>query len=85
MFIGGLPTQDDIHRAQRPCQVAVGTPGRLRALIESRALATDTIRQFVLDEADRLMESSFSKDIKFSHFCSLFLASHSRLIFAFLA
>ena len=75
LFIGGLPTEEDMLHVN--CHVAVGTPGRLRALIESRSLVTDTMRMLVLDEADRLLELGFSKDMKLLlHFHSSYGIGH---------
>jgi len=34
----------------------VGTPGRLRALLEKERLSLDALRVLVLDEADRMLE-----------------------------
>ena len=62
-FIGGMPTSDDqaiLGKASRPgapfstkgCHVAVGTPGRVKALIGSRDLEVRALRMVILDEAD---------------------------------
>lgn len=52
----------DKEKAHR-CQIAVGTPGRMRYLI-NKMLEPNHVRLFVLDEADKLMEPIFVKDIK---------------------
>ncbi|KAK9828374.1 hypothetical protein WJX81_000707 [Elliptochloris bilobata] len=63
-FIGGLPTEEDVRRLRRPCHVAVGTPGRLCALVENRALPVRDVRLLVLDEADNLWAAdAFRKDV----------------------
>lgn len=46
------------------CHVAVGAPGRIKHLIDKGFLKVENVRLFVLDEADKLMETSFQKDIK---------------------
>ncbi|XP_014665154.1 PREDICTED: uncharacterized protein LOC106807357 [Priapulus caudatus] len=61
-FIGGTTLQQDVLKAKR-CHVAVGTPGRIMQLIEQQILKTDSIRMFVLDEADKLLEESFQEQI----------------------
>ena len=38
--------------------------GRVKQLIEEQILNTDSIRLFVLDEADKLMEDGFQESIK---------------------
>lgn len=63
-FIGGMSLTDDMVKAKR-CQIAVGTPGRLRDLIKSKHIKSDSVRLFVLDEADKLMEPSFKADLTF--------------------
>lgn len=49
--------------ACRACQVAVGTPGRLRALLGARAMPTQHLGMLVMDEADALMGPSFHEDV----------------------
>lgn len=45
------------------CQVVVGTPGRIKQLIELNILKTQQIELFVLDEADKLMDEQFKNQI----------------------
>uniref|UniRef100_A0A665T577 RNA helicase n=1 Tax=Echeneis naucrates TaxID=173247 RepID=A0A665T577_ECHNA len=63
VFIGGRPvSQDKLHLKR--CHVAVGSPGRIKQLIELGMLSTASIRLFVLDEADKLLEEgSFQEQI----------------------
>ncbi|XP_041052212.1 probable ATP-dependent RNA helicase DDX20 [Carcharodon carcharias] len=63
VFIGGTPLNLDKMRL-RKCHVAVGSPGRIKQLIEIGFLPTASIRLFVLDEADKLLEEgSFQEQI----------------------
>ena len=62
VFIGGLPLEVDQEKC-KACHVAVGTPGRVRQLMEKGLLKPKTMRLLVLDEADKLMEDSFAADI----------------------
>lgn len=39
-------------------------PGRVKQLIENDMLKTESIRLFILDEADKLLEESFQEQIK---------------------
>ena len=55
---------DVVAAGCRPCQVAVGTPGRLRALLGARAMPTQQVRMLALDEADQLMSSTFRADVE---------------------
>ncbi|KAF7695442.1 probable ATP-dependent RNA helicase DDX20 [Silurus meridionalis] len=63
VFIGGRPvSQDKLHL--KKCHIAIGSPGRIKQLIEIGLLLTASIRLFVLDEADKLLEEgSFQEQI----------------------
>ncbi|XP_011140517.1 uncharacterized protein LOC105183831 isoform X2 [Harpegnathos saltator] len=63
-FVGGLSVEDDKKRLNE-CHVAVGAPGRIKHLIDKKLLKVSTVRLFVLDEADKLMETNFQKDINY--------------------
>ncbi|XP_054716113.1 probable ATP-dependent RNA helicase DDX20 [Uloborus diversus] len=63
-FIGGMPLQEDRAKGHS-CQIAVGTPGRVKQLISDGILPTNSIRLFVLDEADVLLrDKSFESTIR---------------------
>ena len=47
----------------KSCHVAVGTPGRVRQLVDGGFLKTRALRLLVLDEADKLMEDAFIDDV----------------------
>eukprot|EP00730_Choanoeca_flexa_P004304 TRINITY_DN11657_c0_g1_i4.p1 TRINITY_DN11657_c0_g1~~TRINITY_DN11657_c0_g1_i4.p1 ORF type:complete len:405 (+),score=143.89 TRINITY_DN11657_c0_g1_i4:94-1308(+) len=61
--IGGRSVQEDIRRLEQGVHVIVGTPGRVFDLINRRALNPDTIKQFVLDEADEMLSLGFKDQI----------------------
>ncbi|KAG5837718.1 hypothetical protein ANANG_G00215530 [Anguilla anguilla] len=61
VFIGGTPVSQDKMRLKK-CHVAVGSPGRIKQLIELGFLSTAGIRLFVLDEADKLLEEGSFQD-----------------------
>ncbi|XP_036138951.1 uncharacterized protein LOC105839884 [Monomorium pharaonis] len=63
-FVGGIPIDEDKKKLSK-CHVAVGAPGRIKHLIEKGFLQILKIRLFVLDEADKLMEINFQKDINY--------------------
>jgi hypothetical protein len=54
-------------RPARTCHIAVGTPGRVCALLASGALVTRALRLLVLDEADQLMGEGFYPDVTWAH------------------
>ncbi|KAL2295363.1 hypothetical protein Nmel_017775 [Mimus melanotis] len=63
VFIGGTPLGQDRSRLKK-CHIAVGSPGRIKQLIELDYLSTASVRLFVLDEADKLLEEgSFQEQI----------------------
>ncbi|CAD5218853.1 unnamed protein product [Bursaphelenchus okinawaensis] len=65
LFVGGTDAGDDIRALRKGVQVAVGTCGRLADLIKKNVLKTDHVELMVLDEADKLMEADFIKEINF--------------------
>ncbi|XP_019402377.1 PREDICTED: probable ATP-dependent RNA helicase DDX20 [Crocodylus porosus] len=63
VFIGGTPLNQDKIRLKK-CHIAVGSPGRIKQLIELDYLNTASIRLFILDEADKLLEEgSFQEQV----------------------
>lgn len=61
--IGGTRIRSDIQILQGGAQVIVGTPGRVLDMIDRRALKPDTIKVFVLDEADEMLSKGFKDQI----------------------
>lgn len=45
-------------------QVVVGTPGRIKDMIEKKALKTDFLKIIVLDEADEMLGRGFVDEIR---------------------
>ncbi|KAM9241539.1 putative ATP-dependent RNA helicase DDX20 [Dugong dugon] len=63
VFIGGIPLSQDKTRLKK-CHIAVGSPGRIKQLIELDYLNPASVRLFILDEADKLLEEgSFQEQI----------------------
>jgi translation initiation factor 4A len=56
--IGGTSVRDDMKALQEGPQVVVGTPGRVQDMIQRRFLKTDSMKMFVLDEADEMLSVS---------------------------
>ncbi|KAF8321091.1 P-loop containing nucleoside triphosphate hydrolase protein [Clavulina sp. PMI_390] len=61
--IGGTNVRDDMAKLQEGVHVVVGTPGRVYDMINRRALKTDTIKMFCLDEADEMLSRGFTEQI----------------------
>lgn len=63
--VGGMNIERQIRDLKRQPHVIIGTPGRLKDLINRRALRLNQINTFVLDEADRMLDMGFIVDIRF--------------------
>jgi translation initiation factor 4A len=61
--IGGTSVRDDMKALQEGPQVVVGTPGRVQDMIQRRILRTDSMKMFVLDEADEMLSRGFTEQI----------------------
>ncbi|NPB08638.1 MAG: DEAD/DEAH box helicase [Aquificae bacterium] len=65
-FYGGTKVFRDLEVLRRGTpDVVVGTPGRIRDLIERKALDLGGVRYFVLDEVDLMLSMNFKEDIDF--------------------
>jgi translation initiation factor 4A len=58
-FVGGKATRDDILKLKSGVHVVVGTPGRIEDLISKNVLKLDSLKIFVLDEADEMLSKGF--------------------------
>ncbi len=64
-FYGGTSVGRDLSLLERRIpDVVVGTPGRIKDLIERGALKLDTFRYLVLDEVDIMLDMGFREDIE---------------------
>ncbi|NCU38642.1 DEAD/DEAH box helicase [Candidatus Saccharibacteria bacterium] len=64
LVVGGANMSRQIQQIKRGPHVIIGTPGRIKDLIERRVLRLATVSIFVLDEADRMCDMGFVRDIK---------------------
>ena len=62
---GGAPIERQITALRRGADIIVGTPGRLRDMIEREALDLSSVHEVVLDEADRMLDMGFEDDLDF--------------------
>ena len=65
IVIGGANMRRQISELRRNPHLVVGTPGRLKDLIEKRALNLKDFSIFVLDEVDLMVDIGFINDVKF--------------------
>ena len=61
--IGGTNVHADIKKLEARPHIVVGTPGRVKDLIERKAFRTNNIKMFVLDEADEMLNRGFKDQI----------------------
>jgi superfamily II DNA/RNA helicase len=61
--VGGLPIMKQIREIKMGVSFVIGTPGRLRDLIEKKVLDLSTCHSVVLDEADRMLDMGFRDDM----------------------
>lgn len=56
VFFGGMSIKKDEEVLKKNCpHIVVGTPGRLLALIRSKALSLKHVKHFILDECDKVL------------------------------
>jgi len=64
VIFGGVNQRPQVDTLQKGVDLLVATPGRLLDLIGQGYVTLDTIRFFVLDEADRMLDMGFIHDIR---------------------
>ncbi len=64
LVIGGVPMGRQIRSLVNGVDVLVATPGRLLDLMQQQAIRLDRVEIFVLDEADRMLDMGFIRDIR---------------------
>ena len=60
---GGVSVRPQIKRLQHGIDILVATPGRLLDLINQKTIRFDNLKVLVLDEADRMLDMGFIRDI----------------------
>jgi len=64
VIFGGVGQNPQVKALQKGLDVVVGTPGRLLDLMSQKHLYLDAVEVLVLDEADRLLDMGFVRDVK---------------------
>jgi len=64
LAIGGVSMGAQVRSLLNGVDVLVATPGRLLDLVQSNALRLTGVEMFVLDEADRMLDMGFIRDIR---------------------
>ena len=60
---GGQPIDKQITQLKKHPQIVVATPGRLMDHVKRRTVRLDKVQTVVLDEADRMLDMGFIKDV----------------------
>lgn len=63
-IFGGVGINPQIKALQAGVDIVIATPGRLLDLIEQKAINLSSVSFFVLDEADRMLDMGFIRDIR---------------------
>jgi len=64
VVFGGVKINPQMQRLRGGVDVLVATPGRLLDLISQNAVKLDKVETLVLDEADRMLDMGFIRDIR---------------------
>jgi len=68
VFYGGVPLQqhrDILKNKDNFPHIVIGTPGRILGLVNEKALDLSYLKQFILDECDKMLESlDMRKDVQ---------------------
>lgn len=65
LIIGGTNMFRQIHELRRNPHVVIATPGRLKDLIEQKAIDLSEFTTIVLDEVDLMVDIGFLADVKY--------------------
>lgn len=77
---GGVSINPQIQKIQRGTDIVIATPGRLLDLIHQQHLSLSHVQHFVLDEADRMLDMGFIRDIR--KIIALLPAKRQNLLFS---
>lgn len=63
--VGGAPIGPQIKSLSQRHNIVIGTPGRLKDLLDRRHLNISDVTTVILDEADRMLDMGFIDDVKY--------------------
>ena len=64
VILGGVGKPQQIKAMARGVDILVATPGRLLDLVREHHVRLDAVKHFVLDEADRMLDMGFIRDVR---------------------
>lgn len=65
LCIGGAFIRTQIYELRRSPNFVIGTPGRIKDLIERKTLDISRFNTIILDEVDRMLDMGFIQDIRY--------------------
>lgn len=65
LIYGGTDYQKQLTKVKTNVDIIIGTPGRIIDFYRQNAFTLDNVKVMVLDEADRMFDLGFIKDIRF--------------------
>lgn len=57
---GGMPINPQFSSLEQGAHIVVGTPGRVQKHLDKASLSLDSLKMWVLDEADRMLDMGFA-------------------------
>ncbi|NIA70797.1 DEAD/DEAH box helicase [Pelagibius litoralis] len=64
VILGGVSQHGQVRALARGLDIVVATPGRLMDLLNQRHIRLDKVSHLVLDEADRMLDMGFIRDVR---------------------
>ena len=64
VILGGVSQGPQVRSLSRGVDILIATPGRLMDLLNQRHLRLDKVSHLVLDEADRMLDMGFIRDVR---------------------
>jgi ATP-dependent RNA helicase RhlE len=64
VVLGGVNQNRQVEAMRKGVDVLVATPGRLLDLVKQRFIKLDRVELFVVDEADRMLDMGFIRDVE---------------------
>ena len=64
VILGGVSQNSQINATKHGVDILVATPGRLLDLVNQRHIKLDTVTTFIVDEADRMLDMGFIRDVR---------------------
>ncbi len=64
VIFGGVKQYHQVEKLKKGVHILVATPGRLLDFVDQKIIRLDSIKVFVLDEADRMLDMGFIHDIR---------------------